>query len=119
MEVIITDTVGFIRNLPAELLQAFKSTLEELNEADVLVHVVDVSNPAFPLHIKVVDDLLKELELDNIPCLKIFNKIDLIGSQESLNLARQYSAVPLSALKPETFEKFFQKVQQMIIKRIV
>ncbi|MEN8135995.1 MAG: GTPase HflX [Thermodesulfobacteriota bacterium] len=119
MEVIITDTVGFIRNLPAELLQAFKSTLEELNEADVLVHVIDVSNPAFPQHIKVVDDLLNELELDNIPCLKIFNKIDLIGSEESLNLARQYGAVPLSALRPETFKKFFQKVQQMIIKKVV
>lgn len=117
-EVIITDTVGFIRNLPTELLQAFKSTLEELDEADVLVHMVDVSNPAFPEQIKVVEDLLKELELDKIPCLKVFNKIDLIGSEEAKNLARQYNAVPLSALAPETFGPFFKSVQSMILKKI-
>lgn len=119
MEVIITDTVGFIRNLPAELLQAFKSTLEELNEADVLVHVIDVSNPAFPQHIKVVEDLLNELGLDKIPCLKIFNKIDLLDSEESGNLARQYGAILLSAIDPGTFGRFFKKVRQMILKKIV
>jgi GTP-binding protein HflX len=118
LEVIVTDTVGFIRDLPTELLQAFKSTLEELNEADVLVHMVDSSNPAFPEHIKVVDDLLKELELDKIPCLKIFNKIDLLDRDEAENLALQYNAVPLSANRPETFDNFFRKVQQMILKKI-
>jgi GTP-binding protein HflX len=118
LEVIVTDTVGFIRDLPTELLQAFKSTLEELNEADVLVHMVDSSNPAFPEHIKVVDDLLKELELDKIPCLKIFNKIDLLDRDEAENLALQYDAVPLSANRPETFDNFFRKVQQMILKKI-
>lgn len=119
VEVIITDTVGFIRNLPAELLLAFKSTLEELGEADVLIHVIDVSNPAFPQHIKVVEDLLKELELDRIPCLKVFNKIDLIDSEEAENLARQHEALLLSALTPGTFSAFFEKVQQIIMKRLI
>ena len=119
MEVIITDTVGFIRDLPAELLQAFKSTLEELNEADVLIHIIDVSNPAFPRHIKVVEDLLKELELDKIPCLKVFNKIDLIDDGEAEGLARQHGAVVLSALNPETFGVFLEKVQQKILKKII
>ncbi|MCA1764908.1 MAG: GTPase HflX [Desulfobulbaceae bacterium] len=118
MEVIITDTVGFIRNLPAELLQAFKSTLEELDEADLLVHVIDIANPAFPQHIKVVEVLLKELKLDKIPCLKVFNKIDLIKDAEAKNLARQYDAVPLSALRPETFDLFFEKAQRMIAKKL-
>ncbi len=118
MEVIITDTVGFIRNLPAELLQAFKSTLEELDEADLLVHVIDIANPAFPQHIKVVEALLKELKLDKIPCLKVFNKIDLINDEEAKNLARQYDALPLSALKPETFDLFFEKAQRMIAKKL-
>lgn len=119
MEVVVTDTVGFIRNLPTELLQAFKSTLEELNEADVLVHVIDASNPAFPEQIKVVDGLLKELELDKIPCLKIFNKIDLIDRVEAKNLARQYGAIPLSAVQPETFARFYEKTQQIILKKII
>ncbi len=119
VEVIITDTVGFIRDLPAELLQAFKSTLEELNEADLLIHVVDVSNPAFPQHIKVVEDLLKELELDRIPCLKVFNKIDLIEGGETENMARQYGALTLSALNAETFGAFLKKIQQIIMKKIL
>jgi GTP-binding protein HflX len=119
LEVIVTDTVGFIRNLPAELLQAFKSTLEELDEADVLVHVVDIGNPAFPEHIRVVEELLNELELAKIPCLKVFNKIDLLDDAEATNLARQYDAVPLSALRPATFAEFFRRVQQMVLKKIV
>jgi len=118
MEVIITDTVGFIRDLPGELLQAFKSTLEELDEADLLVHVIDISNPAFPQHIRVVEGLLKDLELDKIPCLKVFNKIDLIGVEEAANLARQYDAVPLSAINPETFDRFLEKAQRMITKKM-
>jgi GTP-binding protein HflX len=119
MEVIVTDTVGFIRNLPAELLQAFKSTLEELNEADVLVHVIDISNPAFPQQMRVVEDLLKELELDKIPCLKVFNKIDLIDSNEGENLARQYGEVTLSAIEPGTFSRFYERVQQIILQKII
>ncbi len=77
MEVIITDTVGFIRNLPTELLKAFESTLEELFEADLLLHVIDVSNHAWKEQVKVVEKLLRELELDKIPCLQVYNKTDL------------------------------------------
>ncbi len=76
MEVIITDTVGFIRNLPAELLKAFESTLEELFEADLLLHVIDLSNPSWKDQVEVVEQLLRELELDKIPCLRVYNKRD-------------------------------------------
>jgi len=78
MEVIITDTVGFIRNLPAELLKAFESTLEELFEADLLLHVIDISNPSWKEQVEVVEKLLRKLELDRIPCLRVYNKIDLV-----------------------------------------
>lgn len=78
MEVIITDTVGFIKNLPAELLKAFASTLEELYEADLLLHVIDISNPSWREQVDVVEKMLRELELDRIPCLKVFNKVDLV-----------------------------------------
>ena len=68
---------------------------------------------------RVVDDLLKELELDKITCLKVFNKIDLIDSSEGENLARQYGAVTVSAIDPGTFSRFYEKVQQIILKRII
>jgi len=118
MEVIVTDTVGFIRKLPDELLQSFKATLEELYEADILVHVIDVSNPAFRQQVKVVEELLKELELDRIPCLKVFNKVDLVNRDDACGLARQENAVLISALDPSTFETFFKRAQQMIAKKI-
>jgi len=77
-EVIITDTVGFIRSLPNSLLGAFKSTLEELNDADLLLHIVDCSNPRFLEQIKQVEDILAELNLGDKPRLLVFNKWDKV-----------------------------------------
>jgi len=114
IEVIITDTVGFIRNLPAELMQAFQATLEELHEADLLVHVIDVSNPVFPDHITVVEKILQELKLETIPCLRIFNKIDLVDREVVSGLAKEYNAVTLSALDPDTFMPFLEKASKII-----
>ena len=101
MEVIITDTVGFIRNLPEELLKAFASTLEELHEADLLVHVIDVANPAHAEQEAVVDGLLRELGLENIPCLRVFNKIDLVDVEARERLERR-EGVAVSALDETT-----------------
>lgn len=117
MEVIITDTVGFIRNLPDELLQAFRATLEELYEADALVHVVDISNPRFADQMAVVEKLLQELELDTIPCLRVFNKIDLVDPQFVDNQVRQFNAIPLCARDANTLGLFIEKAQQMILKK--
>ena len=114
LEVIITDTVGFIRNLPAELLQAFKATLEELYEADMLVHVIDVSNPRFANQVAVVEKQLQELELDKIPCLKVLNKSDLVGREFVEKQCRDYKAVALSALDAKTFGPFFDAAQKII-----
>lgn len=122
MEVIITDTVGFINELPKDLLQAFKATLEELAEADLLVHVIDVSNPAHPAQVQVVESLLRELELDRIPCLKVFNKIDLLGDDlRELSYrenGRELDGVAISALDRETFAPLLERAQQMIRKAI-
>ena len=82
MEVILTDTVGFIRNLPEELLKAFAATLEELREADLLLHVIDRANPTWRQQAEVVDSLLAELDLDAIPCLRVLNKVDLLDEEE-------------------------------------
>lgn len=117
MEVIITDTVGFIRNLPSELLQAFKATLEELSEADVLVHVVDISNPRFVNQLKVVETMLHELHLDTIPCLRVFNKIDLLDPRFVKEQAAQYDAVALCAQDATTFGPFLERAQNLVVKK--
>ncbi len=114
MEVVITDTVGFIRNLPADLLQAFKATLEELAEADLLVHVIDLSNPCYRDQMKVVDDLLRELDLAQIPCLKVFNKVDSIAEDAVLLTDAQREGVVVSALQKETLEPLLTKAQEMM-----
>ena len=75
-EVLLSDTVGFIRKLPHHLVEAFKATLEELTYADVLLHVIDISNPDWESQAKIVDQLIEELGAQNTPCLRVFNKCD-------------------------------------------
>ena len=73
---LLTDTVGFIRKLPHQLVESFKSTLDEVREADFIIHVVDISNPNFEDHIDVVNKTLAELGVNDKPMLLVFNKID-------------------------------------------
>ena len=77
LEVVISDTVGFIRKLPHQLVDAFKATLEELEYADLLLHVIDISNPMWQEQAKIVDDLIRELGAEQIPCIRVYNKSDL------------------------------------------
>jgi GTP-binding protein HflX len=77
-ELILTDTVGFIRNLPKELLEAFRATLEELEEADMLLHVADASHPELEQQVKAVDDVLEYLGLAHTPRILVLNKIDAL-----------------------------------------
>ena len=77
MDVVISDTVGFIRKLPHQLVDAFKATLEELEYADLLLHVIDISNPGWPDQARVVDKLIAELGAERTPCLRVYNKSDL------------------------------------------
>lgn len=111
-EVIITDTVGFIRDLPKSLLGAFKATLEELADAHLLLHVVDVSNPRFEEQIRSVDRILRDLELNDIPRLLVFNKTDLIPEEEILPYCRRFDAVPVSALHRETFDELLREMEE-------
>ena len=75
-EVLISDTVGFIRKLPHHLVEAFKATLEELSYADVLLHVIDISNPDWEEQARVVDELICQLGAEQTPCIRVFNKCD-------------------------------------------
>src|SRR5208283_5936725 len=86
-EIIITDTVGFIRDLPADLLVAFKATLEELEDADLLIHLVDIASPRYEQQIFSVENILKELRLDVKPRMIVFNKIDKMQPDEAANIA--------------------------------
>jgi GTP-binding protein HflX len=98
--VLLTDTVGFIRKLPHGLVEAFKATLEEVVQADLLVHVVDVSHPQAREQIESVEAVLKEIGAEGKPTLMVFNKVDLLnGSRETLNrfLERYPHGVPISA----------------------
>jgi GTP-binding protein HflX len=113
MEVIITDTVGFIRNLPEDLLKAFASTLEELHEADLLVHVIDVANPAHEEQEAVVDGLLRELGLENIPCLRVYNKVELVDTETRERLGRR-DGVAVSALDETTLAPFLERAQAIL-----
>jgi GTP-binding protein HflX len=106
-EVIITDTVGFIRSLPKSLMGAFRATLEELQDADLLLHLVDCTNPRFEEQIEQVEDILSELDLSVKPRLLVFNKIDLLPSIKKKDplsfmkvrqLSRRYGAISVSAM---------------------
>ncbi len=114
-ETILTDTVGFIRHLPAELMQAFMATLEELQEADLLVHVVDVSNALYREHMAVVDDLLTQLGLGTIPVLKLFNKADLVADRELLEMTVAREGLLVSAIKPQTLAEFFPLAERCLL----
>ncbi len=118
MEVIITDTVGFIRDLPSELLKAFMATLEELEEADLLLHVVDISNPAARDHIIIVEDLLRELKLNHIPCLKVFNKIDRVNNLDEIREELGREGVLISARNQSSLQPLLLEAERMIDKTL-
>ncbi|MEQ8239803.1 MAG: GTPase HflX [Cyclobacteriaceae bacterium] len=81
---LLSDTVGFIRKLPHSLIESFKSTLAEVSEADVLLHVIDVSNLSYNEHVKVVEETLEEIGASQIPTIKIYNKSDQIADQSEI-----------------------------------
>jgi GTP-binding protein HflX len=113
-EVVVTDTVGFIRDLPEDLVAAFRATLEELEDADLLVHLVDASNARFPQHITSVEKILGELGLRDKDRLLVFNKIDRLGAEEAANLAARYGAVAVSALRPAAFGPLLKAIEERL-----
>jgi GTP-binding protein HflX len=114
-EAIITDTVGFIRDLPRDLFAAFRATLDELQEADVLLHVIDVSNPNFESHIAAVEKILEELCIIGKPTIRIFNKEDRFPDKEILkNLCRRFDAIDISALHPQSLPPLVEKMETLV-----
>lgn len=113
-EVIITDTVGFIRDLPKDLMVAFRATLEELEAADLLVHVIDISNPSFEGQIRSVEKILTDLNLQRTTCIKVLNKNDLVPVELSGNIARRHNAVAISARRGSTLIPLVKKMEKIL-----
>jgi len=114
LDVVISDTVGFIRKLPHQLVEAFKATLEELEYADLLLHVVDVSNPEWQLQAQVVDNLILELGAGELPRIEVFNKCDLLPVGEIMPHGEDICAI--SARTGEGIPKLMEMIDKRLDK---
>lgn len=114
VEVLITDTVGFIRNLPKDLMVAFRATLEELENADLLLHVVDISNPRHMEQIRTVETILSDLSLDPIPQIRALNKMDLVSPETIEHLAQRIDGIPVCAKDKSTLMPLIDKMASTI-----
>jgi GTPase len=108
---LVTDTVGFISRLPHHLVEAFKSTLEEIKEASLILHVVDTSNPDYEKQIQVVEEVLRSIDVVDIPIMYVFNKIDLCPEK---NIENHHPHVKVSAFTGEGVDQLVLKIDEMI-----
>lgn len=113
MQVVISDTVGFIRKLPHQLVDAFKATLEELEYADLLLHVIDASNPDYLLQTQIVEELICELGAEQKPCLRVYNKSDLVYGGD---LPRGEEVVHISAKTGEGLDALLHAIDRTLDK---
>lgn len=114
--VFITDTVGFVRKLPTNLVAAFRATLEEVVESDFLVHVVDVSHSKWQMQREAVEETLQELEADDKPTLTVFNKVDRLSDPSIMReiVAKNHHSVAVSALDGEGMDELLETMTKMI-----
>jgi GTP-binding protein HflX len=114
IEVIITDTVGFIRDLPRDLMVAFRATLEELENADLLLHVIDISNPRYKEQIKSVETILADLNLNKTATMRVLNKMDLVDPQTCSRISRQLQGTAISARSKSTLRPLIANIETII-----
>ncbi len=114
LEVIITDTVGFIRDLPKDLMAAFRATLEELESADLLLHIIDISNPRFEEQIKSVEKILADLNLHKTTTIRVLNKMDLVGPQTSQRLEHRLKGTAVSAKTRSSLMPVIEKMEKIL-----
>jgi GTP-binding protein HflX len=113
-EVVVSDTVGFIRDLPKDLFAAFRATFEEARDADLLLHVVDGADPAAEAQIATTEQLLAELELASHRRLLVFNKADRLLPEEAARLAFAHDGVAVSALEPRAFGPLLERIERLL-----
>jgi GTP-binding protein HflX len=114
--VLVSDTVGFIKNLPHGLVASFKSTLDEALDASLLLHVIDASDPGFERQLEVTDKVLEEIGADDVPRLRVFNKIDHVGDADGAGRMRSRAARAIPGLhrderrRPDDVAKLHQTI---------
>lgn len=113
LDVVISDTVGFIRKLPHQLVEAFKATLEELEYADLLLHVIDISNPNWAQQAEIVENLIRELHADHIPCIRVYNKADVAFVGQ---LPKETDTVAISAKTGEGVDRLLKAIDKKLDK---
>ena len=113
-EVIITDTVGFIKDLPEDLLVAFRATLEELENADLLLHIIDISNPQYRTQIDSVERIIADLNLENTASIRVLNKIDRVSADKIQKLNRQLGGMPISAKEKSTLLPLIDRMETIL-----
>jgi GTPase len=120
-KILLSDTVGFIRKLPPHLIASFKSTLEEVQEADVLLHIVDASSPVFSEHIDVVNSTLESLGSADIPTIMVFNKIDKVNDRELIlsRMSSYESAVAVSASRSINIDALKKVIIEQMDKQFI
>lgn len=111
---LLSDTVGFVSNLPHNLIKAFRSTLEEVCEADLLLHVVDISNPDYKHHLKVTNETLKEIGAESVPMIYVYNKIDLVD-----DYLTEKNGVYISAKKNLGIDKLVETISNKVFNNYI
>ena len=113
-EVIITDTVGFIRRIPENLMAAFRATFEELESANLLLHVIDISNPDFNEQISSVEHILEDLNLTRIPCIRVLNKQDVADPDIVAEQSKRLDGTAISAVNRSTLIPLIEKIKEFV-----
>ena len=111
---LLTDTVGFIRKLPTQLVESFKSTLNEITESDLLLHIVDISHPNYEEHIDSVNEILGQIDSIDKPCILVFNKIDRLEDDSFIKSNKLKSRVYISAEKKTNINELKQKIYKYV-----
>ena len=123
--VLVSDTVGFIKNLPHDLVASFKSTLDEALDASLLLHVIDASDPGFERQLAVTDAVLKDIAADAVPRIRVFNKIDFVGdeaakAERTAELQAQYpDCIVMSAYRDGDIASLHQQIVQFFQKDLI
>jgi GTP-binding protein HflX len=113
-EVIVTDTVGFIKDLPEDLLVAFRATLEELENADLLLHIIDISNPQYLTQIDSVEQIIADLNLEHTASIRVLNKIDRVSADKIKKLNRQLGGMAISAKQKSTLLPLIKRMEMIL-----
>ena len=121
LPLLVTDTVGFIRKLPTQLIESFKSTLNEITESDLLLHIVDISHPNYEEHIDSVNEILGQIDSSDKPLILVYNKIDSLDNHSFIELNKSDKKEYISAQKKininQLKEKIFKHVRKIHVKR--